>query len=723
MMKNKYTFWKLINEYIIKIPIIQRDYAQGRKENKIENIRNIFLDTLYEMIHSSDKTIDLDFIYGSEINNSEGKILTPLDGQQRLTTLFLLHWYLALKDGKLNDTVKETLKRFTYETRISSRDFCEKIITEDITFKKEDKLSDIIEDYAWFFLSWKKDPTIQSMLVMMDAIHNKFHSSEDFFEKLIDNENKPITFQFLKLDNFGLTDTLYIKMNARGKALSDFENFKAKFEPYLSVDMKSKLDNSWTDLFWKHRDDKSNKIDERFLIFFQNITLNLYLSISDKKENEDINEIDIFSIYEKVYSNTLNVELVSNILDYLYNNQTSRYFYLFENFIKNKTSRWDIVSFHALTLGIVNQNDLDNWMRVSLNLINNTRIELSKDLVNSINSLYKLFINANGDIHQYLINDTFKTSMFSREQVDEEQIKVKLINDDIQDWKSAILKYENHEYFKGQVCFLLRLSRFKLDKFIEYGDKCTLLFNQNILNHSEFIFHRALLNYYDYTPSAGSRNYTFCVSDLALRSKIDNWRKVLNNKKSLVSLEKLLKEVTVSDIEKSLYTIINSSIVSDWREYFIKDKKFIGYCKRKQFRYYSKKEIYPLHKERMNGKHLELYSYIFYINNIEGKSFVPFDKPYYLESTSWGLSSIRFDWKYNEIDYFVDIEFKYESDDYSISFFCDEVMPSNIIDIVEKIGFVSITDIDDYSHFEVVNIKEKNLMNRFADLSNALEKA
>ena len=38
-----------------------------------------------------------------------------------------------------------------------------------------------------------------------------------------------ITFQLLKLDEFGLSDDLYIKMNARGKPLTNFETFKARF--------------------------------------------------------------------------------------------------------------------------------------------------------------------------------------------------------------------------------------------------------------------------------------------------------------------------------------------------------------------------------------------------------------------------------------------------------------------------------------------------------------
>lgn len=74
------------------IPIIQRDYAQGRVDPDINRIRNRFLSSLYHAI--VDEPITLDFVYG---DIDENGIMTPLDGQQRLTTLFLLHWYAARK--------------------------------------------------------------------------------------------------------------------------------------------------------------------------------------------------------------------------------------------------------------------------------------------------------------------------------------------------------------------------------------------------------------------------------------------------------------------------------------------------------------------------------------------------------------------------------------------------------------------------------------------------
>ena len=108
------SFWEFIQNHRIIIPIIQRDYAQGRESEGPLRIR--FLSRLKKALdealnaredgHSHNRLI-LDFVYGTP--TSEGAI-APLDGQQRLTTLWLLHWYLAYVTGNLSNSVKNVLK-------------------------------------------------------------------------------------------------------------------------------------------------------------------------------------------------------------------------------------------------------------------------------------------------------------------------------------------------------------------------------------------------------------------------------------------------------------------------------------------------------------------------------------------------------------------------------------------------------------------------------------
>ena len=122
-MTSKTSFWEFIRNNNIEIPIIQRDYAQGRLGR--ENLRKNFLCDLKKALDNEppykDAEMKLDFVYGS-IENGR---LNPLDGQQRLTTLWLLHWYIALRAGELTDANCAIFRKFSYETRISSREFCQ----------------------------------------------------------------------------------------------------------------------------------------------------------------------------------------------------------------------------------------------------------------------------------------------------------------------------------------------------------------------------------------------------------------------------------------------------------------------------------------------------------------------------------------------------------------------------------------------------------------------
>ena len=234
----------------ILIPIIQRDYAQGRQDAEVRRVRDRFLSSLHKAI--TEKNITLDFVYGDV--DKDG-VMTPLDGQQRLTTLFLLHYYVAKKE-RIEKSEYEFLKKFSYETRYSARDFCLYLVEKyEPSFTK--KLSEEIIDQAWFPLDWKKDPTISSMLVMLDDIDKVFKNVEDGWQRLKDGA---ISFYFLLVKDMGLTDELYIKMNSRGKPLSQFEHFKAELEHSLkAIDepvckrIMMKIDREWTNLLWYYR--------------------------------------------------------------------------------------------------------------------------------------------------------------------------------------------------------------------------------------------------------------------------------------------------------------------------------------------------------------------------------------------------------------------------------------------------------------------------------------
>lgn len=302
----------------IIIPIIQRDYAQGRKGTDVTRIRERFLDSLYKAV--TEKPITLDFVYGDI--DSEGN-MTPLDGQQRLTTLFLLHWYAAQK-GSVSEAEHSFLKRFSYETRYSARYFCIDLVDYKPNFKTT--ISKEIINQAWFPLDWENDPTISSMLVMLDAIDNKFKDVPNLWERL---KEKCITFYFLPIKDMGLTDELYIKMNSRGKPLTLFEHFKAELERQirslddsLATRIIGKIDRDWTDLLWEYRDSGNNSsedniIDDEFLRYFKFICDVICYRQNESPLGRSNDEFDLLQRYfsSKCPDAIKNIETLERFMD------------------------------------------------------------------------------------------------------------------------------------------------------------------------------------------------------------------------------------------------------------------------------------------------------------------------------------------------------------------------------------------------------------------------
>ena len=296
----------------VVIPIIQRDYAQGRKSAEISRVRSRFLDALYDAI--TEAPITLDFVYG---DIDENGVMTPLDGQQRLTTLFLLHWYAAKKENIPYEDYS-FLENFSYEIRYSARDFCQYLMKYQPQF--DGKLSEEIIDQSWFPLDWMKDPTINAMLVMIDAISEKFADVDNIWEKLSGNA---VTFYFLPIKDMGLTDELYIKMNSRGKPLTMFEHFKAELERELTkVDKEKakevigKIDLDWTDMLWQYRGD-NNIIDDEFLRYFRFVCDIICYKKGGTMQGREVDEFDLLDEFFSAKTENVikNIELLEAYYD------------------------------------------------------------------------------------------------------------------------------------------------------------------------------------------------------------------------------------------------------------------------------------------------------------------------------------------------------------------------------------------------------------------------
>lgn len=339
MQTSYYTFWSLLtnetplNIKRLQVPIIQRDYAQGRQDAQATGIRTQLLAALYEALDQQ-RPLTLDFVYGEL--DSQSRLFAPLDGQQRLTTLFLLHWYLALVAGQLTlpdgmpSEVQTVLSKFSYETRSSAREFCQKLVEGPLhNWQAYPQLSAALRDMPWYQPAWKLDPTVDAMLTMLDALAEKFGRPQEWFARLTDEANPLIGFYFLDMQQVGLTDDLYLKMNARGKPLTSFENWKAQFDLLLqqqswpSDEAKElqqvfgrKTDGRWTDFFWKHRQPGVYVVDEGFGRYLHFLTRMLAYQSGEYCSELAAGPLG-FEWFDRVYAKQENVRFLFQTLDFL----------------------------------------------------------------------------------------------------------------------------------------------------------------------------------------------------------------------------------------------------------------------------------------------------------------------------------------------------------------------------------------------------------------------
>lgn len=189
-------------------------------------------------------------------------------------------------------------------------------IKNRIDCSNEQSISDLIRDSEWYYLSWEQDPTIRAMLNSIDLIQNLFFDVEKIWEALA--EERLVTFNLLVLENFGLSDDLYIKMNARGRLLTPFENLKAEIQDKASTNnweagktatekFAHKIDTEWTDFLW-NKYNVNNSIDRVHMNFISTIIM---ISVA---KNPSYKPTDRLEIVRRINDNT-NDRMLIKLID------------------------------------------------------------------------------------------------------------------------------------------------------------------------------------------------------------------------------------------------------------------------------------------------------------------------------------------------------------------------------------------------------------------------
>jgi hypothetical protein len=395
------------------------------------------------------------------------------------------------------------------------------------------KLVDFIKDQTWFYSKYKLDPTILGMLRTLGGTN--ITNSEDvdirdgieefladdnncqaYWEQLL-ADNCPIHFLFkdMKDENLPLSDDLYIKMNARGKQLTNFENFKADLIGYapdedhpndklFNHETASLMDNEWTDVFWKDASAKGIfKVDDIYFRFLRRYFLDRLIA----NPSRNVQETQQVMLYQDLYKGKENYDglkgygevLTNETIEALkklfarwngvkiapYWEETDVFAFIPEYIVKETDNEGvptvvDVTTisqkqravFHAICCyfeynEIFNEEQFEQWMRFVWNIVENSNLNNEEAMIGAIR-LFEELRQRSGNILPFLASDEKIQSNYAAKQVEEERFKAHLLcGEQKEEWQSLISEAEKMLFFKGNIACLLRHDSKKFVEDIE----------------------------------------------------------------------------------------------------------------------------------------------------------------------------------------------------------------------------------------------------------------
>lgn len=407
------------------------------------------------------------------------------------------------------------LQKFSYETRNSARLFCEFLtkkreIDWEICRKNDRKIADkekksnvnenenglckYLVDQVEFSDAWKQDPTVDGMVRMIGAIYQQWKKYGMF------PDPGKITFRFFDLGQFGLSDSLYTQMNARGWPLTAFESVKAALDKQAEQCQSKEwleqwhqnIDGKWTKWFWKQYSDVGRnynpvveRVDKPLLRIIARAAALFALENAEKTQKKGHEIQDIFgplltlsggesfvpcSLFADALSISDNVghmsckdglEFLDRFLHFIVDEesmaelaiQPSWKKVILRDFLSEENR---LLYKRTLILYAAFKCQEPKWMRVVWNIVENGDIDHIERFMGAFGLITELSAHA-ASIEEYLASDIAVRSKFAEEQMAEERLKARLIcnQNDGDAWRTSIQEAESHPLLRGNLSALL----------------------------------------------------------------------------------------------------------------------------------------------------------------------------------------------------------------------------------------------------------------------------
>lgn len=438
----------LLTDYYLIVPEIQREYVWGAKENEEKLVR--FIEDVLKSVKEKTKK-NVGFLYSYTAHGNEHYII---DGQQRFTSLILLLYVLAQKEGKLEDfktllDAKEPTLKFSYNVRPLTEHFFRLMINRNQCRK-------CVKENIWYTQAFDKDMTITSMVNAIDKLYDVVGEPND---NIYDSLLKYVEFWYFDVQQTSQGEELYISMNSRGEKLTDSEQIKPLLMEHVKNPAQEKVWDEMEEFFFQKKADNAKLEDvdvaiNNFIILVLEIKTGVEtLKIQPVLDSQKISLEDVIFEYEQFLSLYKDGQISSIELSELYKDPMPRNVkFTLESLLVGKRVMGD---------------DYEELKRIK-RLIKNT---LVYEPNTSFNQFYNYFIMPlisciNKGVYQHIVLNRDK---FVKEGQGEkgflpvyEYEKVDAINNSIVS-ENDIIQAETFAFFDGQIHFLYHDMNGNLD--------------------------------------------------------------------------------------------------------------------------------------------------------------------------------------------------------------------------------------------------------------------
>lgn len=669
-----YTLAELFSgERRIIIPDLQRDYCWGDENNTkstgekgelVSDFVNNLLTQFNDYKTKNDKErLNLGLFYGYEVPANHIQLC---DGQQRLTTLYLLLGMInkktieqkedsQLTEGKLRCHLISDFEYkhddkepyLNYAIRETSLYFLSDLVCK-FFIGNTDKVENI-KSADWYFEYYNLDPSIQSMLKALAKIEKLFgedsNSSLDFLEFGDWLINK-VTFLYFDMENRKNGEETFVVINTTGESLSSTQNLKPlvlqeKNESFDNTCFKEEgkgIDKCWEEIetwFWQKRKADNDTADVGFAEFLRWISIIEQVDKDAPKEEQTDSIKKLIQLilqgkhcdfpykeisFEKIYNywkaliwivDQRGFSFVEDYLSPSVNNAVNNRNAISQNycFVLLPVLKYVYENISSIESDTNKQRNAKRIYEFFKNLI---RIDNVSKAVNTLvgDTIKIIDLIKNGDLVD-LINSKVDVSNISKQILTtEEKKKLEILKNSIdrEPVEVAFWKAQEHNIWSGEILPMIEWAtdengNFDLGKFNNYREKFAEVFAGKC-NANIDNTRRALLTRELKDFPRVFRGYT----NKCFGWEWSDWQVLINDNKD--EFKCFFHDLLKSDTLQNMIDVYATTTDKFYR--FVKNPELLAYCEQKNIQKWD--SSYCLVKQRQAKKYLELETFCLYLD-------------------------------------------------------------------------------------------------------------